>query len=152
MDRSPIPTSSVVRSLFMLTVIDAVRRVYWYTSSSYCVQTYPSMQLAPLWGVVCRPTRSSTDSELSIIDSNVLLIHQAIIYVQSTWISSVKSKWTAWQQDRNCAYSCHIKFKKKLPKSLTAWVGCTNVTDRQMTDRQTDRRQTELRSHIANVT
>ena len=28
--------------------------------------------------------------------------------------------------------------EKKLPKSSTAWVGCTNVTD----DRQTDRRQT----------
>ena len=27
--------------------------------------------------------------------------------------------------------------KKKLPKSPTAWVGCTNVTDRQTTDRQT---------------
>ena len=28
--------------------------------------------------------------------------------------------------------------EKKLPKSLTAWVGCTNVTDdRQTTDRQT---------------
>ena len=31
--------------------------------------------------------------------------------------------------------------EKKLPKSSTAWVGCTNVTDnRQQTDRQTDRR------------
>jgi len=29
--------------------------------------------------------------------------------------------------------------KKTLPKSLTAWVGCTNVTDdRKTTDRQTD--------------
>ena len=41
--------------------------------------------------------------------------------------------------------------EKKLPKSSTAWVGCTNVTDRQ-TDRQTDdRRQTELRRLLANV-
>ena len=34
--------------------------------------------------------------------------------------------------------------KKKLPKSSTAWVGCTNVTDRQTDDRQqtTDNRQT----------
>ena len=27
--------------------------------------------------------------------------------------------------------------KKKLPKSSTAWVGCTNVTDDRQTDRQT---------------
>jgi len=33
-----------------------------------------------------------------------------------------------------------------LPKISIAWVGRTNVTDRQTTDRQTDRRQ-----HIANV-
>jgi len=33
--------------------------------------------------------------------------------------------------------------EKKLPKSSTAWVGCTNVTDRQTTDRQqTDNRRT----------
>ena len=31
--------------------------------------------------------------------------------------------------------------EKKLPKSSTGWVGCTNVTDRQ-TDRQTTDRQT----------
>jgi len=36
---------------------------------------------------------------------------------------------------------------EKLPKILTAWVGCTSVTGR----RQTDRRQTEGRQHIANV-
>jgi len=30
-----------------------------------------------------------------------------------------------------------------LPKITTAWVGCTNVTDRQMTDRQTDDRRTD---------
>jgi len=31
-----------------------------------------------------------------------------------------------------------------LPKISIAWVGCTNVTDRQ-----TDRRQTDVRWHIA---
>ena len=36
--------------------------------------------------------------------------------------------------------------EKKLPKSSTAWVGCTNVTDdRQTTDRQTDRQTTDGR-------
>ena len=32
--------------------------------------------------------------------------------------------------------------EKKLPKSSTAWVGCTNVTDRQTDRQQTDNRQT----------
>ena len=41
-------------------------------------------------------------------------INQSIIYLHSKWISNVKSNWTAWQQGRNCAYSCHIKIQKIL--------------------------------------
>ena len=35
--------------------------------------------------------------------------------------------------------------EKKLPKSLTSWVGCTNVTDRQTDRQQTDRQTTDGR-------
>ena len=31
-----------------------------------------------------------------------------------------------------------LSYGEKMPKISTAWVGCTNVTDRETTDRQTD--------------
>ena len=103
-------------------------------------------QTAKLWQISAHSASTVIASEKSSIST----------YRKSTTRFPTSHRWTVYVTPKSPTNNfCHLKSRvpglsygeKKLPKSSTAWVECTNVTDRRQTDRrQTDRQTVDRRT------